>query len=181
MARLSIPSLEAVPAGSKPTLEVINKQLGVVPNLYRLIGQSSIALEGFSRFHSELSKALDVKTRERIALVVAQINGCNYCLAAHTYLGLNVVKMSPEEIALNRQGGSGDHKARAAVRFAAQVARERGHVSQADIDDVQSAGFSEAQIVDIVALVAMNSFTNYLNEVAKTDIDFPEVQAAEAA
>jgi uncharacterized peroxidase-related enzyme len=180
MSRISIPALDAAPEASKPTLDAVHKQLGVVPNLFRLIGNSPIALTGFASFQGALSKTFDVKTRERIALAVAQVNGCDYCLSAHTYLGLNLAKISPEEIALNRKGESGDAKANAAVQFATKVAKERGHVSDGDIKAVRDAGFTDAQVVEIVALVAENSFTNYLNEVAKTEIDFPVVRAAEA-
>lgn len=181
MSRLAIPSVDTAPDASKPTLDAVQKQLGVVPNLFRLIANSPAALAAFTGFQGALAKTLDVKTRERIALAVAQVNGCDYCLSAHTYLGLNLAKLGAEEIALNRQGASGDAKAGAAVQFAARVARERGHVSDADIAAVRLAGFSDAQIVEIVALVAENSFTNYLNEVAKTAIDFPVVRATEAA
>ncbi len=181
MSRLTIPALESAPEGSRTTLAAIQKQLGVVPNLYRLMGNSPASLTGFTDFHSALSGALDAKTRERIALAVAQINGCAYCLAAHTYLGLNLVKLSADEIALNRRGASADSKASAAVAFAAKVTQERGHVSDADLAAVRDAGFSDAQIVEIVALVAANSFTNFLNEVARTDVDFPEVPVAQAA
>lgn len=181
MSRLLIPSRDKAPEGSKATLDAVHKQLGVVPNLFRLVGNSPAALTAFTSFQGALSKTLDVKTRERIALAVAQVNGCDYCLSAHTYLGLNLAKISPEEVALNRKGASGDAKANAAVGFAARVVKERGHVSDEDIAAVRAAGFSDAQIVEIVALVAENSFTNYLNEVAKTEIDFPVVHAAEAA
>jgi uncharacterized peroxidase-related enzyme len=181
MSRLSIPALDATPEASKSTLNTVHKQLGVVPNLFRLIGSSPAALTGFAGFQGALSKTFDVKTRERIALAVAQVNGCDYCLSAHTYLGLNLAKISPDEIALNRKGASRDAKANAAVQFAAKVAKERGHVSDTDIESVRDSGFTDAQIVEIVALVAENSFTNYLNEVAKTEIDFPVVHAAKAA
>jgi uncharacterized peroxidase-related enzyme len=181
MSRLTIPSLEDAPETSKPILEAIGKQLGVVPNLYRVIGKSPTALSAFTSFQGALSKTLDVKTRERIALAIAQVNGCDYCLSAHTYLGLNLAKMSPQEISLNRKGGSGDAKAQAAVNFAVKVAREHGRVSAADIDQVRDAGFTEAQIVEIVGLVVENTFTNYLNEVAQTEIDFPVVRAAAEA
>ncbi len=156
-------------------LDAVDKQFGVVPNLFRLIGSSPAALTAFTRFQGALSKTLDVKTRERIALAVAQVNGCDYCLSAHSYIGLNLAKIGPEEIALNRQGRSSDAKANAAVSFARKVAERRGHVDDADLAAVRLAGFTDAQIVEIVALVAENSFTNYLNEVAKTDIDFPAV------
>ncbi|HQT86663.1 MAG: alkylhydroperoxidase [Acidiphilium sp. 37-64-53] len=180
MSRISIPSLDATPEGSKAALDVVHKQLGVVPNLFRLIGNSPAALTAFTSFQSALGKALDLKTRERIALAVAQVNGCGYCLSAHTYIGLNLAKISPEEIALNRKGASVDARANAVVAFAHKVAQERGHVSDADIKAVRDAGFTDAQIVEIVGLVAENSFTNFLNEVAKTDIDFPLVDAKAA-
>lgn len=181
MSRISIPTLDNVPEASKTTLDAVYKQLGTVPNLFRLIAISPATLTAYTSFQSGLSRSLDVKTRERIALAVAQVNGCDYCLSAHTYLGLNLAKISAEEIALNRKGASSDAKAHAAVSFASKVARNRGHVSDADIAQVRLAGFTDAQIVEIVGLVAENSFTNYLNEVAKTDIDFPEVRAFEAA
>ncbi|MEJ2466478.1 MAG: peroxidase-related enzyme [Candidatus Thiodiazotropha sp.] len=181
MSRITIPSLDNAPEASKATLDAVHRQLGSVPNLFRLIGISPAALTAYTSFNGALTKALDAKTRERIALAVAQVNGCDYCLSAHTYLGLNLAKLGPEEITMNRKGTSADPKARAAVRFAVKVAQERGHIDDADLADVRAAGFSDAQIVEIVALVAENSFTNYLNEVAKTAIDFPEVQASEAA
>lgn len=181
MSRIAIPSLDDAPEASKPVLDAVHKQLGVVPNLFRLIGVSPTALSAFAGFQGALSKSLDVKTRERIALAVAQVNGCDYCLSAHSYLGLNLAKISPEEIALNRKGASGDAKANAAVAFAAKVAKERGHLKDGDVAAVRAAGFTDAQLVEIVALVAENSFTNYLNEVVKTDIDFPVVRASELA
>src|SRR5882724_2573100 len=170
MSRLAIPASDDVPEASKAILDAVHKQLGVVPNMYRLIAQSPATLQGFTSNNAALSKTLDVKTRERIALAVAQVNGCDYCLSAHTYLGLNLAKISPEEIALNRKGASGDAKANAAVAFAYKVAQERGHVSDTELALVRKAGYTDAQIVEIVALVAENTFTNYLNEVARTDI-----------
>jgi uncharacterized peroxidase-related enzyme len=127
------------------------------------------------------ARSLDVRTRERIAIAVAQVNGCDYCLSAHTYLGLNLAKITPEEAALNRKGQSGDAKANAAVSFAAKVVRERGQVSNADVQAVQDAGFTDGQIVEILAVTAENVFTNLLNKVAETDIDFPVLHTADAA
>ena len=112
MSRLAIPARDEVPDASRPILDAVQKQLGVVPNMFRLIAQSPAALQGFTANNGALGKTLDVKTRERIALAVAQVNGCDYCLSAHSYLGLNLAKITPEEIALNRKGASGDAKAR---------------------------------------------------------------------
>ena len=128
-----------------------------------------------------LAKALDVKTRERLAIATAQVNGCDYCLSAHTYLGLNLARLSAEEIALNRNGASSDAKADAAVRFGAKVAQTRGKIAAADLDAVRQAGFTDAQVIEIVAVVAENFLTNLINNVADTDIDFPVSLTAKAA
>ncbi|MCR9267191.1 MAG: carboxymuconolactone decarboxylase family protein [Alphaproteobacteria bacterium] len=181
MSRLPIPDLDNAPEASKPILDAVHKQLGVVPNMFRLVSSSPAVLEGFIGNNGALARTLDVKTRERIALAVAQINGCEYCLSAHTYLGLNLAKLTPEEIARNRAGSSGDAKVALAVGFAAKVVRERGQVSDADIAAVREAGYSDSQIIEIIALAAENVFTNLINNVARTDIDFPVVSVTEAA
>lgn len=181
MSRLTIPTRDAVPAASSPLIDAVEKSLGIVPNMFRLVGQSPAALEGLLGINGALGRTLDAATRERIALAVAQINGCDYCLSAHTYLGLNLAKLDAAEIDRNRLGGSSDPRANAAVAFAAKVATERGRVSDADIAAVKLAGFTEAQIIEIVGLVAVNFYTNFINNVAETDIDFPLVRAAQAA
>jgi uncharacterized peroxidase-related enzyme len=183
MSRIPTPAaISDAPAASQPLLEAVEKQLGVVPNLFRLVANSPAALQGYLGLSGALSKgALSAATRERIALAVAEINGCNYCLSAHTYLGKNLAKLDDAEITANRNGASNDPKADAAVRFAAKVARERGHVSDDDVRAVKLAGYNDAQVIEIVVHVALNTWTNYINEVAKTDIDFPVVTARKAA
>lgn len=180
MSRLPIPSKENAPTASQPLLDAVHKSLGSVPNLFRLISLSPAALEGFLGLHGALNKALDVKTRERIALAVAEVNGCDYCLSAHSYLGLNLAKLDQQEIDLNRRGRSGDARADEAVRFAAKVAQTRGRVDGADLAALRGAGYNDANIVEIVALVAVNVLTNFVNNVADTDIDFPVVRSQAA-
>ena len=183
MSRIPTPAaISDAPAASQPLLEAVEKQLGIVPNLFRLVANSPAALQGYLGLSGALGKgALPAATRERIALAVAEINGCNYCLSAHTYLGKNLAKLDDAEITANRNGASNDPKADAAVRFAAKVARERGHVSDDDVRAVKLAGYDDAQVIEIVLHVALNTWTNYINEVAKTDIDFPVVTARKAA
>lgn len=179
---ITYPSIEAAPAASQPFLEGAKKQLGSVPNLFRVIAASPAALEGYFGLNGALGKgSLDAKTRERIAIAVAEINSCGYCLSAHTYLGKNLAKLDDAEVTANRNGASNDPKADVAVRFAAKVVRERGHVSDADVQAVKAAGYDDAQIVEIVVHVALNTLTNYVNEVAKTDVDFPVVQPRKAS
>jgi uncharacterized peroxidase-related enzyme len=163
-------------------LENVKKQFGAVPNLFRLVANSPAALEGYLALSGALAKGtLPAPTRERIALAVAAINGCDYCLAAHTYLGKNLARLDEAEIAANRAGVSNDIKADAAVRFAAKVARARGHVGDDDVNAVKAAGYDDAQVIEIVLHVALNTWTNYVNEVAKTDIDFPVAALREAS
>ena len=181
MSRISIPTRDDAPAASHAILDAVNGQLGVVPNLFRLVALSPAALAGMTSLSGALAKALDVKTRERLAIATAEVNGCDYCLSAHTYLGLNLARLSPEEIALNRKGASSDAKADAAVRFGAKVAQTRGKIAAADLDAVRQAGFTDAQVIEIVAVVAENFLTNLINNVADTDIDFPVSLTARAA
>jgi uncharacterized peroxidase-related enzyme len=183
MSRIHVPAtVEAAPAATRPLLEAVRKMLGVVPNLFRLVANSPAALEGYLGLSTALSKGdLPAPTRERIALAVAQVNGCSYCLSAHTYLAANVAKLDEAEIISNRHGGSKDARAAAAVRFAVSVAQQRGHVADDDMRAVRAAGYSDAQIIEIVQHVALNTWTNYINEVAKTEIDFPVVRADKAA
>lgn len=182
MSRISTPaSIDASPVGSRPFLEAVKKQLGSVPNLFRVVGNSPAALEGYLGLNGALAKgALDAKTRERIALAVAEVNGCNYCLSAHAFLGKNLAKLDDAEIAANRAGTSSDPKADAAVRFAVALVKHRGQVSNADLAAVKGAGFTEAQIIEIVLHVALNTLTNYVNNVAETEIDFPAIKALAA-
>jgi len=183
MSRIPTPAaIEDAPAASRPLLEAVKKQLGVVPNLFRLVANSPAALEGYLGVMGALGKGkLPAPTRERIALAVAELNGCSYCLSAHTYLGKNLAKLDDAEITANRSGASNDPKADAAVRFAVKVARSRGHVGEEEVRAVKSAGYDDAQVIEIVLHVALNTWTNYINEVAKTDIDFPVVTARAAA
>ena len=171
-------TIEAAPAAAQPLLQGVKQKFGTVPNLFRLAANSPAGLEGYLSFNGALAKgSLSAQTRERIALAVAEINGCSYCLSAHSYIGKNLAKLDDAEIAANRKGHSNDAKADAAVVFAAAVAKARGHVTDADLQAVKTAGYDDAEVVEIVAHVALNTLTNYLNEVGKTEIDFPVVKA----
>lgn len=177
MSRIPIPATVAdAPKAAQPLLEAVNKMLGSVPNLFRLVATSPAALEGYLGMSGALGKGeLPAATRERIALAVAELNKCGYCLSAHTYLGMNLAKLSAEEISANRKGGSTDPKADAAVRFAVAVVVNRGRIAESDFRDVKGAGYTDAQIIEIVMHVALNTWTNYINNVAETVIDFPVV------
>ena len=197
MSRIPTPAtIEAAPTAAQASLTAAKAKIGIVPNLHRLIANSPAALQAYLGFGEPLGhgaldartrerialtvnrrhshdRHLDARTRERIALAVAEANGCGYCLAAHSYIGKNMAKLDEVEIAANRHGRSTDAKADAAVRFAAQIVAARGHVAAADVQAVKDAGYTDGQIVEIVTHVALNTLTNYVNEVFQTEIDFP--------
>lgn len=177
MSRIPTPAtINAAPEASKGSLEAVNSLLGTVPNMFRLIGNSPQTLEGYLGLNGALGNgSVDAPTRERIALAIAEVNGCGYCLAAHNYLGTNLAKLSAEEIETNRRGSSSNSKAAVAVGFAVKVAKHRGQVSNSDVQAVRDAGYSDADVVEIVGHVALNTLTSYINEVPGTAIDFPTV------
>jgi uncharacterized peroxidase-related enzyme len=154
--------------------------MGMVPNLMKTMAQSPVALASYLGFSKSLGGALTEPLREQIALAVAGANDCSYCASAHSALAANV-GLAPEELAANLRGESGDDRTGAALRFARAVVGERGRVSDADLNDIRAAGYTDAQIVEIVAVVALNLFTNYFNHVAATDIDFPVVDTSGAS
>jgi uncharacterized peroxidase-related enzyme len=173
MSRIAIP--QEIPADSKAVVDAVSKQLKLAPNLFRVMAQSPFALNGWAGLQASLAKTLDVKTRDGIALAVSQINGCQYCLSAHAYVASRLVGISDEEIALNRQGRSDSPRIAAAVAFAQAVMQTRGKVADSDLDAVRAAGYSDANIVEIIALSAQFMLTNFVNNVFDTDIDFPVV------
>lgn len=175
-------NVERVPAASRVLLAKAVERLGTIPNLYRIVANSPATLEALIAFYDALEKGeLDPLTRERIALAVAEINGCDYCLSAQTYRVRQRHLLDDVEITANRNGASNDIHANAAVRFAAKLARGRGNVTDADFEAVKDSGYSDAEIVEIIANVAVNIFTGTANSALQTDIDFPRIGARKSA
>jgi uncharacterized peroxidase-related enzyme len=177
-----IPAVDPTVTAGKASelLAGVQRSLGAIPNLYRVVAQSPAALEGVLGLTGALARGrLGPRLREQIALTVAEANGCDYCLSAHTALGRGL-KLSDAELALARQGRATAPRDAAALRFAARVIERRGRLDDADLAEVRRAGFDDGQVVEIVAEAVLNVFTNYLNQVAETDIDFPVVHAGAA-
>ena len=180
MPRITVPTRDEAPAESQPILDTVGKQLGFIPNLHRLMSLSPAALTGLVGLQGPLSKTLDLRTRDAISLVVSEANACSYCLAAHSYRASHFAHVSPDEIALNRQGRSSDPKREAAASFARNLIETRGKVPDSDLASVRQAGFTDGQIIEIIALSAQFLMTNFMNNVADTEIDFPAVEPAKA-
>ena len=180
MPRLkAIETAEAAPK-AKAFLEGVQKKLGMTPNLMRTMANSPAVLEAYLGFGNALGKGtLSPKLREQIALTVGELNGCQYCLSAHTALG-KMVGLGDEDIADSRRGVSPDRKTEAVLQFARKVVTERGWVSDDDVESLRAAGTTDAELAEIVGAVALNIFSNYFNHVAGTEVDFPEVEAPSA-
>jgi uncharacterized peroxidase-related enzyme len=163
---------------AKQLLDGVQARLGMAPNLMRAMANAPAVLEAYLGFSGALAKGvLPAALREQIALTVAEVNGCAYCLAAHSALGRSA-GLSDEAIRDSRNGASPDRKTEAALRFARQVVERRGRVSDDDVARIRRAGHADAEIAEIVANVAVNLFTNYFNHVAETEVDFPPAPAA---
>ena len=155
----------------------VQAKLGIVPNLFRVFGNSPAALEGYLNFSGTLaSGVLDAKIREQIALAVAEINDCTYCRSAHTYIG-GKVGLSADDIAKARNVVATDERTAAILNLARNVVVQRGELSDGEFQAARAARLTDAEIVETVANVALNLLTNYLNHVARTVVDFPEVKS----
>lgn len=166
---------------SRKLLESIKKQMGTVPNIFKGFAHSPAALEFYlSQSQALAGGVLDSKLREQIAVAMAGANGCDYCASAHTFLGKKA-GVSAAELADNLDGRSADEKTDAALRFVSAVVKARGQVDDEELQRVRAAGFSEAEIVEMIAHVGINLFTNYFNNVANTEVDFPRVDTTSRA
>lgn len=176
MSRINVVTNENANAEQQGLLDAIRSQLGMVPNFLKILANSPVALRAFLGLHGIAGEGtLDAGTRERIALAIAQQNACDYCVSAHTALGRKA-GLSVDEVLTNRAGGSQDAKAAAAVKFAKALAEHSGDVTTAEIVEVRNAGYSEAEIVEIITHVGMNILTNLIGKASQVEIDFPKVE-----
>lgn len=175
MSRINLLTLETAPEGSKEILSGFQQKMGKVINIFKVMANAPAALKTYLGIHSALEeKFLDNVNVERIGLALASVNGCEYCTAAHSYLAKGA--LSEEEIANARKGKSSDEKAQAALDFAVAVMKTAGKVSDDELAKVKAAGFSEREILEIVAVITLNFFTNVINNVAQTPVDFPKIK-----
>jgi uncharacterized peroxidase-related enzyme len=181
MSRVPLLTAASASADSQALLEQIHRAFDATPNMFKAVAHSPAALKSMWGSFGAFSKgSLDAQVGEKIAVAVADRNGCEYCLAAHVALGRKA-GASAEDMAAAQRGESSDPKTAAALRFALKLVNERGHVSNADVEAVRQAGFSDEQVVEILAQVALNLFTNYVNVAFEVPVDFPVVKLRRAA
>ncbi len=175
MQRISAIDPSQATGKAKQLLDGVQAKLGITPNLMKTLATAPAALEAYLNFNGALSTGLlDAKFREQLALAVAQANSCEYCLSAHSAIG-KMVGLKQEEIESSRESRSTDAKRDAGLKFAQAIVVQRGELSDGALENVRKAGYSDGEITEIVANVALNIFTNYFNHVAQTEIDFPRV------
>jgi uncharacterized peroxidase-related enzyme len=165
---------------AKELLDAVKSKLGIVPNMTRAMANSPAVLEGYLGLSGALARGvLPARVREQLALDVGEANHCDYCVSAHSTLGKKA-GLTEQDIYDSRLGLSVDPKTDALLRFARTVVVKHGLVNDDDIAAVRKAGFGDAEVAEVVAQVALNVFTNYFNNVARTTIDFPKAPALPA-
>jgi len=159
---------------TKELFSAVQAKLGSVPNMMRTMANSEAVLEGYLNLSGALSHGkLNNKTGELIALAVSDSNSCDYCLAAHTFIGEKLLKTDPAVLDAARIGESADAKTKAILQFAKTLVSKGGIVNDADVNAAKEARINDAELSEIVAHVALNVLTNYFNNTANTEIDFP--------
>jgi uncharacterized peroxidase-related enzyme len=181
MSRIHTVTKETANAEQSALFDAIQAKLGVVPNFLKVFANSPAALRAFLGLHGIANEgSLDSQTRERIAVGLAQQNACEYCLSAHTAIGRKA-GLTADEIAANRAGSSQNAKAAVAVKFARSLVDNMGEITTAELNEVRSVGYNDAEIVEIITHVGMNILTNILGKASRVDIDFPKIALKTAA
>ncbi len=181
MSHLPLLDRHSATGKSAPLLEAVNAAFGSTPNMFRAVANSPAALGSmWGAFGALGSGILDAKLGEQIAVAVAERNACEYCLAAHTALGRKA-GASADDMRAAQAGTAGDPKSAAALHFALKLVELRGHTGAGDIAALRSAGYSDEEVVEIIAHVALNLFTNYINVALAVPVDFPAVPLRKAA
>lgn len=174
MSRVNIQP-QSAPAASQPVLGQIKQAFGTTPNMFKAVANSPAALQSmWAAFGALSTGTLGAQLGEQLAVAIANLNRCEYCLAAHTVLGQNA-GASPAQMAAAQVGQSSDARTAAALTFALKVVEQRAQVTEADVAHLRENGFSDEQIVEIIAHVALNLFTNYINVALDVPVDFPKV------
>jgi uncharacterized peroxidase-related enzyme len=165
---------------TKRLFDDVKAKFGVVPNLFRVLGNAPAALESYLNFSAALAGGtLDAMIREQIALTVAESNLCDYCLSAHAYIG-SKIGLTPKDIADAICASAAAGKTDAVLKLARSIVVQRGEVSESDLQRARVAGLTDGEIVETVANVVLNIFSNYVSHVARTVVDFPQLQPGAA-
>ena len=174
MPRVNIDPQNA-PSASQALLAQVHQAFGATPNMFKVVANSPAALQSMWAAFGALSQGtIGPKLGEQLAVAIANRNRCEYCLAAHTMLGQKA-GATGAEMAAAQVGDASDPKTAAALNFALKVVTQRAQLTDADTAVLREVGFGDEQIVEILAHVALNLFTNYINVALDVPVDFPKV------
>ncbi len=181
MTRINQINNDEATGKAKELLDGVQKKLGMTPNLMKVLANSPVSLQSYLNTNETLAGGvLSAKNRERISLRVGELNRCQYCVSAHTLLG-GKAGLSDEEVVGNRRGDAANPKDAAVLALVSAVVEKRGRISASELTQARSAGLTDGEIVEVVANAALNILTNYLNNVAGTEVDFPKVELFDVA
>jgi uncharacterized peroxidase-related enzyme len=176
MTRITQINASAAKPDSQALLTQIHQAFGATPNMFKTVAHSPAALKSmWGSFGALGGGVIDAKLGEQIAVAVADRNSCEYCLAAHTALGRKA-GVSAQDMTAAQMGESSDPRTAAALRFALKLVNDRGQVNDSDVQALRDVGFGDEHIVEILAHVALNLFTNYVNVAFAVPVDFPAVK-----
>lgn len=181
MSRLTPIQPERATGKAKELLDAVQAKLKITPNMTKVMANSPAVLQGYLGFSGALAAGtLEAKLREEIALAVGEQNSCQYCVSAHTAIG-KMTGLTDAEIESARRGHATSPKNAAALQFARQLVAKQGRIGNADVDAARGAGLSDAEIAEVIAHVALNIFTNYFNNAADVEVDFPKIALRKSA
>lgn len=179
MSRIPTVDPQHATGKARELLDGVKAKLGMTPNLMRVMANSPAVLDAYLQFSGSLGHGeLSAKTREQIALAVAQANSCEYCLSAHSAIG-KTVGLTAEQVRDARSGSAVDGKSDAILKLANKLVEKRGLISDSELSAARNAGVNDAEIAEVVANTALSLFTNYFNHAAETEVDFPKAEELE--
>jgi uncharacterized peroxidase-related enzyme len=181
MAQIKIVDPAQATGKAKELLAALQNNTESVPNLAKALANSPAALKAWMEFDDALAKgSLNAKLRQEIALAVGQKNGCEYCVSAHTVIG-KFAGLTDQQILNSRRGQGTSPKDTAALTFARELLEKHGQVPASSIKALRDEGFTDGEIAEIIAHVALNIFTNYFNIAVDVDVDFPRMALQQVA
>ncbi len=172
-SRIAVTTEANAPDATKPILTQLKHAVGMVPNVYATIGHSPGSLASVLAWGNAVAKGgLSKREIEQLNLHISELNGCSYCVSAHAVGGTRA-GLSAEEVTAARHGAGASERENALLAFARRVVRTGGSRAGTDLARLREAGVADAEVIDVLAVVALNTFRNAVNIVAQTEIDFP--------
>ena len=178
MSTFNVPTREEVSEKNQGIFDTLKKTVGFVPNLFATYAYSDTALDNYLNF-SNAKTSLSGKEKEVVNLAVSQVNGCDYCLSAHTAIGKMNGFSDPQILELRAGNASFDTKLNALAKLAKNITESRGNTDAIILENFFSVGYTKGNLIDVISLVGDKTISNYINNTTRIPIDFPVVQSLE--